>query len=66
MSSDDDRQRVAPWVQNAVVLIVSLVWAAAFLAPIFVPTYKPRAEINFAFAAIVGGSLGYRILTKER
>lgn len=65
MSKQPNEVRAAPWVQNAVVILVSVVWALSFLAPIFKPGYKPRSEVNFAFAGIVGGSLGYRILTKE-
>lgn len=36
------------------IIIVTVVWALNFTAPIFVKDYKPAAELNVAFMAILG------------
>jgi hypothetical protein len=34
--------------------VMLLVWAVSFLAPLFVPNYKPAPEINLIMMAVVG------------
>lgn len=41
-------------VKTAVILIVALVWAANFVAPLFIKDYQPSPELNVAFMAIIG------------
>lgn len=41
-------------VRTAVIIAVTAVWAANFLAPIFVKGYQPSPELNVAFMAIIG------------
>lgn len=41
-------------LRTAVIVLVAIVWAANFTAPIFVRDYKPAPELNVAFMAIIG------------
>jgi hypothetical protein len=41
-------------LRTAIILIVAIVWAVNFTAPIFVKGYTPAPELNVAFMAIVG------------
>ncbi len=45
---------------NAVVVLVSLVWAGNFFASVFAHDYQPDSAINFVFMTIVGGALALR------
>jgi hypothetical protein len=42
---------------KVVIMIVTLVWAANFLTPLWKQDYKPIPELNVAFMTIVGGLL---------
>lgn len=41
-------------VRTVLVIIVTVVWAINFTAPIFSPNFKPSPELNVAFMAILG------------
>lgn len=41
-------------LRSAIIVIVAIVWAANFTAPIFVKDFKPAPELNVAFMAIIG------------
>lgn len=41
-------------LRSAIIVMVSIVWAANFMAPLFNPEYKPAPELNIAFMAILG------------
>lgn len=41
-------------IRTALIAVITVVWAANFMAPIFRPEYKPPAEINLAFMGVVG------------
>lgn len=41
-------------VRTALITIITVVWAANFIAPIFEKGYQPPAEINLAFMGVVG------------
>jgi len=41
-------------VRTLLIVVVTLVWAANFTAPIVVKDYKPAPELNVAFMAIIG------------
>lgn len=41
-------------LRTALIILISVVWAVNFIAPVFRPAYKPPAEINLAFMGIVG------------
>jgi hypothetical protein len=41
-------------LRTILIVVVTLVWALNFTAPIFVKDYKPAAELNVAFMAILG------------
>lgn len=42
---------------SAIIVLVSLVWAANFVAQFVIPEYKPDVTLNGVFMAIVGGAL---------
>lgn len=44
-------------VQNALVILIALAWAASILGQIFNPSYEPDASINGAFGLVVGAVL---------
>lgn len=52
--------RIPAPLANAIVVLVSLVWAGNFLASVFLPGYSSDATINFVFMTIVGGMLALR------
>lgn len=41
-------------LRTALIVMISVVWAANFATPVFRPNYKPPAEINVAFMGVVG------------
>lgn len=41
-------------LRTAIIVLVAVVWAANFTAPIFVKDYEPAPELNVAFMAIIG------------
>lgn len=41
-------------LRDIIVVVVTSVWGANFVAPVFVSTYKPIPELNIAFMAILG------------
>lgn len=45
---------------NAIVVVVTLVWAGNFLASVFLPGYSSDSSLNFVFMTIVGGALALR------
>jgi hypothetical protein len=42
------------FLRTTIIVIVAVVWAVNFTAPIFVKDYKPTPELNVAFMAIMG------------
>lgn len=55
-----ERITLAPWLANAIVIAVLLVWLVNFFAPFFIPTYRPDPQLNFLFMGIAGGALGLK------
>lgn len=49
-------------LKNAIIIVVTVVWAANFGTSLFVDSYEPDQTINAIFMAIVGGlfALGAR------
>jgi len=45
---------VSERLRNVIIAVVTTVWAANFLAGLFVQDYKPSESINAIFMAIVG------------
>lgn len=45
---------------NAIVVLVTLVWAGNFIASVLVQGYESDAALNFVFMTIVGGMLALR------
>lgn len=49
-----------PSLANAVIVLVALVWAVNFFAPLVHPTYSGDPQLNLVFMSIVGGALALR------
>lgn len=45
---------------NSIVILVSIVWAANFVASVFLPEYQTDSTLNFVFMTIVGGALALK------
>lgn len=43
--------------QVAVILVVTLVWVANFVATLTVEGYRPSESVNAAFAAVIGATV---------
>ncbi|KAA1424307.1 hypothetical protein [Nocardioides antri] len=41
-------------LRSVLIVVVTCVWAANFIAPIFKKDYAPSPELNVAFMAIIG------------
>ena len=53
-------------VENAVIIIVTGVWAISFLLDPFIDGYSPRPEVAFAMTGIIGALWGSRIFRKAK
>jgi hypothetical protein len=42
---------------SAIIVLVSVIWAANFIAQFIVENYRPDVTLNGVFMAIVGGAL---------
>lgn len=53
---------IDPKLKNAIIIVVTTVWAVNFVAGLAVPKYEPDQAINAIFMGIVGGlfALGAR------
>jgi hypothetical protein len=53
---------IDPKLKNAIIIVVTAVWAVNFVAGLAVPKYEPDQAINAIFMGIVGGlfALGAR------
>lgn len=45
---------------NSIVILVSIVWAANFVASVLLPGYQTDSTLNFVFMTIVGGALALK------
>jgi hypothetical protein len=50
---------------NAIVILVTVVWAANFILQFIVPTYKTDPLIHTAFMAIVGAAFAFSRKDKD-
>jgi hypothetical protein len=41
------------WTRSALIVVMSLVWAMNFTAPIFVKDYQPSSELNVGFLGVI-------------
>jgi hypothetical protein len=46
--------------------VVSAAWAASFVAPLLVASYKPDGSVNSAFLVVVGALAGAHVAKAER
>lgn len=47
-----------------IALVVTVVWAASFVADLLVPTYDPPTELHAAMLMVVGGIFGVQAIRK--
>lgn len=47
-------------LSNFIIVVITAVWCANFIVPIFNPQYKPPPEIHLALMAIIGLFAGQR------
>jgi hypothetical protein len=47
-------------VRSLLICVVAFVWAANFVAPIFIRGYEPPTEVHLVFMAVLGLLLGLR------
>lgn len=45
---------MGPRLRASLIVTITVVWAANFIAPIFASTYKPVPEVNIVFMAVLG------------
>lgn len=48
---------MSPRLHNAVVVVVTVVWAVNFVARLVLPQYEPPVQVDAIFMAIVGGAM---------
>ncbi len=53
--------RLPTWVSTFVVVVVVVVWAANFLADIFLPSYSPNPLVHGIMLMVVAAVLGLNI-----
>lgn len=53
---------ISPIVSTAIAIVVTIVWAASFLADIVVKDYDPNPLVHFVMLAVVGAAFGHSVL----
>jgi hypothetical protein len=56
--------RLSQSVVNAVALVIVAMWAASFLADIFIRAYVPPTQIHLALMVVLGGVFGSQFLQR--
>lgn len=51
-------------IVNAIAVVVTVVWAASFIADIVLRDYDPSPYLHFIFAMIVGSAFGTKFLNR--
>ena len=62
VSNGNGRPPLSPIVSTAIALVVTIVWAASFLADIVVKDYDPNPLVHFIMLAVVGAAFGHSVL----
>lgn len=57
-----NREILKPEIVNGIAIVVTVIWAASFVADFLIPTYSPPATIHAAFMLIVGAVFGSQFL----
>lgn len=53
---------ISPYVSNGIAVIVTIVWAASFIADIVSTEYQPPTAIHVAFMAVIGAIFGFQFV----
>ena len=56
------KPKLAYHVVNGIAVVVTLVWAASFIADVLMSTYNPPAQIHMVMLGIVGSIFGFQIV----
>lgn len=56
---------IGPRLRNAIIVVVTSVWALNFAAGLAVKTYEPDQAINAIFMAVVGGLFAWSAKEKK-
>lgn len=65
-SKRDRHQIVTSKVANFLVLVVTIVWAASFIADISLVDYNPPTQIHTVMLSIVGSIFGFQIINRSK
>lgn len=65
MSKSDTKSIVNAKVVNGIAIVVTMVWAASFIADIFLVKYNPPSQIHAAMLIVVGSLFGFQITSKK-
>ena len=69
ISSRLEKQRkphkITPYVVNGIAIVVTLVWAASFVADVSLETYNPPGQIHMIMMGIVGSLFGFQIMNRN-
>jgi len=57
---------VAPYIINFIALVVTVVWAASFVADVMMKNYNPPAQIHAVMLAIVGALFGFQVVHRTK
>ena len=58
-------QILTPYVINGIAIVVTLVWAASFVADVTVEGYNPPGQIHMVMLGIVGSIFGFQIVHRN-
>lgn len=56
---------IPPALATGIVVLVTVVWMANFLAPLLISSYTADPQLNLVFMSIVGGALALRGRKKD-
>ena len=57
--------KITPYVVNGIATVVTLVWAASFVADVMLETYNPPGQIHMIMMGIVGSLFGFQIMNRN-
>lgn len=60
-----DRPPLDPNVINGIAILVSIVWAASFIADILIPGYDPSPFVHLAMMTVVGAAVGHGFIKRD-
>lgn len=65
MDSKADSHILTPYVINGIAIVVTIVWAASFVADVSLGRYNPPGQIHMVMLGIVGSIFGFQIVHRN-